>query len=58
MTRSAGADREQVKTVIRRLTRSEFKREQSPPALRVTTKAFDSGWRYPIAASYEPLFEE
>ena len=55
---TTGADREQVETVVRRLTRSEFKREQSPPALRVTTKAFDSGWRYPIAASYEPLFEE
>ena len=46
------ATREQIKTVVQRLTRSEFKREQTPPALRVTTKAFDSGWRYPIAASY------
>jgi len=56
----AGTDatREQVETVIRRLTRSEFKREQTPPALRVTRKAFDSGWRYPIAASYDALFEE
>ena len=52
------ATREQVETVIRRLTRSEFKREQTPPALRVTRKAFDSGWRYPIAASYDALFEE
>ncbi len=46
------ATREQVETVVRRLTQSEFKREQTPPALRVTTKAFDSGWRYPIVASY------
>jgi NH3-dependent NAD+ synthetase len=46
------ATRDQVETIVRRLTRSEFKREQTPPALRVTTKAFDSGWRYPIAASY------
>jgi len=52
------ATREQVETVVRRLTRSEFKREQTPPALRVTRKAFDSGWRYPIAASYDALFEE
>jgi NAD+ synthetase len=52
-----GATREQVETVIRRLTRSEFKRGQTPPALRVTRKAFDSGWRYPIAASYDALFE-
>ena len=50
-----GATRAQVETVVRRLTRSEFKRKQTPPALRVTTKAFDSGWRYPIAASYAEI---
>ena len=50
------APREQIETVVRRLTRSEFKRAQTPPALRVTTKAFDSGWRYPIAASYDSIF--
>ncbi len=49
------ATTEQVENVVRRLTRSEFKREQTPPALRVTTKAFDSGWRYPIAASYQSI---
>jgi NAD+ synthetase len=49
------ATREQVETVVRRLTQSEFKREQTPPSLRVTTKAFDSGWRYPIAASYAEI---
>ena len=51
------ATRNQVETVVRRLTRSEFKREQTPPSLRVTTKAFDSGWRYPIAASYTEIIE-
>ena len=45
------ATREQITTAVRRLTRSEFLREQTPPAPRVTTNAFDSGWRYPIAAS-------
>ncbi|ERH02574.1 MAG: NAD+ synthetase [Halonotius sp. J07HN6] len=49
------ATRGQVETVVSRLTRSEFKREQTPPSLRVTTKAFDSGWRYPIAASYTDI---
>jgi NAD+ synthetase len=49
------ATRDQVETVVRRLTQSEFKREQTPPALRVTVKAFDSGWRYPIAASYAEI---
>ncbi|GGJ13099.1 NAD+ synthase [Halobellus salinus] len=50
------ATQEQAETVVHRLTRSEFKRKQTPPALRVTTKAFDSGWRYPIAASYAEMF--
>ena len=39
--------------VLDRLPRAEFKREQFPPALRVTEKAFGTGWRYPIAASYD-----
>ena len=51
------ATQDQVETVVRRLTRSEFKRKQTPPALRVTTKAFDSGWRYPIAASYAAIVD-
>lgn len=55
---SVAAPREQVETVVRRLTRSEFKRAQTPPALRVTRTAFDTGWRYPIAASYEPILDE
>lgn len=52
------ATQEQVETIVRRLTQSEFKRHQTPPALRVTTKAFDSGWRYPIAASYADLIRD
>lgn len=51
-----GYSRELVEEVIRRLVYSEFKRNQTPPALRVTNKAFDSGWRYPIAAEYTELF--
>ncbi|ERG94769.1 MAG: NAD+ synthetase [Haloquadratum walsbyi J07HQW2] len=52
------ATKQQVKTVIEHITRSEFKRHQTPPALRVTTKAFDSGWRYPIAASYAEILTD
>jgi len=54
---AVAAPREQVETVVRRLTRSEFKRAQTPPALRVTRTAFDTGWRYPIAASYESVLD-
>lgn len=52
------ASREDVIDVVTRITRSEFKRKQSPPALRVTDKAFDSGWRYPIAASYDSIISD
>lgn len=49
------ADKGQVSDIVKRITRSEFKRKQSPPSLRVTDKSFDSGWRYPIAASYKSI---
>ena len=44
-----------VDEALERLTRAEFKRWQTPPAIRVTDKAFDRGWQYPIAASYESV---
>lgn len=46
-----------VDEALSRLTRSEFKRRQSPFALRITEKAFSRGWEYPIAASYEQVLE-
>lgn len=44
-----------AETVLTRLPRAEFKREQFPPTLRLTEKAFGMGWRYPIAASYDHI---
>ncbi len=46
-------DSETVKWVIRAVDRNEYKRRQSAPGLRVTTKAFGMGRRMPIAAKYE-----
>jgi NAD+ synthase (glutamine-hydrolysing) len=46
-----------VKDVIRRVDRNEYKRHQSPPGLKVTTKSFGYGRRYPIAQKYQPLRE-
>lgn len=40
-------------TVLDRVPNAEFKREQFPPVLRVTERAFGMGWRYPIAAEYD-----
>lgn len=44
-----GYDPDIVRDVMGRLTRNEYKRRQSPPGLKVTTKAFGYGRRYPIA---------
>jgi NAD+ synthase (glutamine-hydrolysing) len=43
-----------VKDIIRRVDRNEYKRQQSPPGLKVTTKSFGYGRRFPIAQRYLP----
>ena len=47
---AAGADAALVAQVATLLRRAEFKRRQAPPALKVSGRAFGSGWRFPIAA--------
>ncbi|MHC1724611.1 MAG: NAD+ synthase [Syntrophobacteraceae bacterium] len=47
-----GFDPDVVKWVLRRITLNEYKRWQAPPILRVTTKAFGTGRRTPIAHGY------
>jgi len=47
---AAGADAPLVERVAGLLRRAEFKRRQAPPALKVSGRAFGSGWRFPIAA--------
>ena len=47
---AAGADAALVERVATLLRRAEFKRRQAPPALKVSGRAFGSGWRFPIAA--------
>lgn len=42
-----------VHWVIRRINLNEYKRRQSPPAIKVTQKAFGQGRRYPIARGYD-----
>jgi NAD+ synthase/NAD+ synthase (glutamine-hydrolysing) len=46
-------DKELVLRIVRLIERSEFKRQQAPPGLKVTEKAFGIGRRFPIAAKYE-----
>jgi NAD+ synthetase len=44
-----GNDPKVVKDVMRRLVFNEYKRRQAPPGLKITSKAFGYGRRYPIA---------
>ncbi|MEJ2568721.1 MAG: NAD+ synthase, partial [candidate division WOR-3 bacterium] len=43
-------DSDVVNWVIKAVSKNEYKRRQAPPGLKVTTKAFGSGRRMPIAA--------
>ncbi len=49
---SAGFDADTVRWVLRAVDRSEYKRKQAAPGLRVTPNAFGSGRRMPIAAKW------
>jgi NAD+ synthase (glutamine-hydrolysing) len=42
-----------VRWIIRAVDRNEYKRRQAAPGLKITSKAFGSGRRMPIAARYE-----
>ena len=48
-----GYDQELVADVIARVDRNEYKRYQAAPGLKVTSKAFGYGRRYPLAQRYE-----
>lgn len=50
-----GADPAVVQRVAQLLQRAEFKRRQAAPALKVSGRAFGSGWRMPIAAAAEGI---
>ncbi|HEY9786241.1 MAG TPA: NAD+ synthase [Candidatus Obscuribacterales bacterium] len=43
---------EVVHDVISRIDRNEYKRKQAAPGLKVSTQAFGSGWRMPIAQKF------
>jgi NAD+ synthetase len=46
-----------VKDIVGRVDRNEYKRHQAAPGLKVTTKSFGYGRRYPIAQRYVTLSE-
>ena len=47
---AAGFDPDIVRRVLKMVRASEFKRKQAAPGLKVTDRAFGTGWRMPIAA--------
>ncbi|HEY0840931.1 MAG TPA: NAD(+) synthase, partial [Vulgatibacter sp.] len=49
---AAGDDPPIVRRVIDLVIRSEFKRRQAAPVLKVSPTAFGEGWRYPICHGY------
>ncbi len=52
---AAGMDAPTVNRVIKLIDRSEYKRRQAAPGLKVTSRAFGSGRRMPIAQNYVPM---
>ncbi|MEH2116616.1 NAD+ synthase [Nostoc sp.] len=49
---TAGHDAVIVDRVIQMVARAEFKRRQAPPGLKITDRAFGTGWRMPIASNW------
>ena len=47
-----GYDREVVTRVLELVKRSEYKRRQAPPGIRISGRAFGRDWRYPITSRY------
>jgi NAD+ synthase (glutamine-hydrolysing) len=47
-----GFDADTVHRVLRLVNAAEFKRKQAAPGLKVTDRAFGSGWRMPIACKH------
>jgi NAD+ synthase (glutamine-hydrolysing) len=51
---AAGHDAMIVERVAKLIRIAEFKRKQAPPGLKVTDRAFGTGWRMPIASKWIP----
>lgn len=52
---TAGHEPVIVDRVLQLLSRAEFKRRQAAPGLKITDRAFGTGWRMPIASSWSAL---
>ncbi len=48
-----GFDRDVVVRILELVKRSEYKRRQAPPGIRISGRAFGRDWRYPITSGYQ-----
>lgn len=46
-------DEEVVKKILSLVDRSEYKRRQAPPGIKITSRAFGKDWRLPITNKYK-----
>ena len=53
ISQECGIDLELVRSVVRLVERSEYKRQQAAPVLKVTPKSFGMGRRFPIAVKVQ-----
>ena len=49
---SGGVDAQLVRDIVRRIKLNEYKRKQAPLGIKVTTKAFGPGRRYPVVQDF------
>ena len=49
----SGHDLATIEKIVRLVARAEFKRKQAPPGLKVTDRAFGTGWKMPIASRWK-----
>ena len=47
-----GFDRDVIIRILEMVKRSEYKRRQAPPGIRISSRAFGRDWRYPITSKY------
>ncbi len=49
---ATGYEPDLVNKVMKLVARAEFKRRQAPPGIKITDRAFGTGWRMPIASRW------
>ena len=55
---AAGMPPAAVEQTIRLVDRSEYKRRQAPPGVKITPRAFGRDWRLPIVNRFQPRVQE